>query len=124
MNARFRRSHEPLFWLLFGAGGLLAALVLPALVLFTGVIVPVARGPGGEGLLDYTRVLGLLAWPGARVALAGSIALLAWHAAHRILHLCHDLGVHAGRGLKWSCYGSAALVSLLACGLVILLPSP
>ncbi len=124
MSIRFRRSHEPLFWLLFGAGGLVAALVLPAVVVFTGLIAPLTPHSADAGLLDYARVLTLFASPGARAACAGFIALLAWHAAHRILHLCHDLGAHGGAGLKWSCYGSAAAVSLLAGGLVVLLPSP
>ena len=32
-----RRSNEPVFWALFGAGGVIAALAFPALVLVTGL---------------------------------------------------------------------------------------
>lgn len=35
-----KRSNEPIFWSLFGAGGLLAALIGPALVFITGIAVP------------------------------------------------------------------------------------
>ena len=35
-----RRSNEPLFWSLFSAGGMLAALLAPALIIVTGFLVP------------------------------------------------------------------------------------
>jgi fumarate reductase subunit D len=35
-----KRSNEPIFWALFGAGGMLAALIGPALVFITGIAVP------------------------------------------------------------------------------------
>ena len=35
-----KRSNEPIFWSLFGAGGMLAALIGPALVFITGIAVP------------------------------------------------------------------------------------
>jgi fumarate reductase subunit D len=33
------------------------------------------------------------------------IALFLWHAAHRIFHSLHDIGIHAGTGAKLLCYG-------------------
>lgn len=124
MSRRLRRSHEPPFWLLFGAGGLLAALVLPAVVLFTGLIAPLSGRSGDAGLLEHARMLSLLSTPIARLACAGFIALLAWHACHRIYHLCHDLGLRGGAGLRWACYGTAALVSVIGLVLVMGLPHP
>ena len=35
-----KRSNKPIFWSLFGAGGMLAALVGPMLVLITGLLIP------------------------------------------------------------------------------------
>ena len=35
-----KRSNAPIFWLLFGAGGMLAALLGPVLVAITGIAVP------------------------------------------------------------------------------------
>src|SRR4029079_6144528 len=35
-----RRSNAPVFWLLFGAGGMLCALLGPVLVFITGLAVP------------------------------------------------------------------------------------
>lgn len=39
-----KRTIAPLFWLLFGAGGMLAALFGPALILATGVMIPFGWG--------------------------------------------------------------------------------
>ena len=39
-----RRSNAPVFWLLFGAGGMLCALLGPVLVFITGLAVPLVRG--------------------------------------------------------------------------------
>ena len=35
-----KRSNAPIFWSLFGAGGMLAALIGPALVFITGIAAP------------------------------------------------------------------------------------
>jgi len=37
-----RKSNEPVFWLLFGAGGVVAAFLVPSLVVLTGI-----AGPAG-----------------------------------------------------------------------------
>jgi fumarate reductase subunit D len=42
------------------------------------------------------------------------IALFAWHAAHRIFHSLHDIGVHAGMAAKLTCYGAASVLTVVA----------
>ena len=40
-----RRSDEPIYWGLFGAGGVVTAMLLPIVVLITGILVPVGILP-------------------------------------------------------------------------------
>lgn len=108
-----RRSHAPIFWLLFGAGGMLAALLGPVLVFITGVAVPLGWPLPAE-LLSYPRVLGFAQHAAAKALLLAVAALFAWHAAHRILCTLHDVGIHKGRVAKLACYGAALALSLVA----------
>lgn len=112
-----KRSHEPLVWSLFGAGGMVAAFVLPALILFTGVLVPL--GVIDADGLSYTGVKAFAShWMGG-LLLAGVISLSAWHAMHRIFHSLNDLKVGA-RGLRYVlCYGAAAGISITTLVLVL-----
>lgn len=108
-----KRSNEPIFWALFGAGGMLAALIGPALVFITGIAVPfgVMLVPD---TMSYRSMLALSEhWAGKCFILA-VIALFLWHAAHRIAILLHDLGIHAVAVIKISCYGFALLGSMVA----------
>jgi fumarate reductase subunit D len=109
-----KRSNAPVFWLMFGAGGMLAALLGPVLVLITGLAVPL--GWLAPATLGYARVLALAQhWAGKGLLLV-VIALFAWHASHRILHSLHDVGLHAGAVAKLACYGSAMVLTLLVAG--------
>ena len=116
-----KRSNAPLLWLPFGAGGLLAALLGPMLVFITGIAVPLGWSLRPDGL-SYARVHALAQHGWAKVFLFLLVALLAWHAVHRIFHSLHDLGVHAGAAGKLLCYGAAlaltvaSAASLLAIG--------
>jgi fumarate reductase subunit D len=108
-----KRSNAPIFWLLFGAGGMLSALLGPVLVLITGVLVPLGLLLP-RGWMDYPRSLGFAQhWMGKGLLLA-VIALFAWHAAHRIFHSLHDLGIRGGTLAKLACYGVALAVTLAA----------
>ncbi len=109
-----KRSHEPLAWALFGAGGMLSALAAPALIVITGVLAPLLW----PQLLDRTRLLALLQPAPVRVALGLVIALFLWHGAHRVLHGLHDLGLRTGRWGAAVFYGGAALGALAAAGLL------
>lgn len=115
-----KRSNAPIFWSMFGAGGMLSALLGPALVLITGIAVPLGILP--PGTLSYPRMLAFAQNALGKAFLFVIVALFLWHAAHRIFHTLHDLGVHAGVAAKLACYGSAfvgtciALYCLLAIG--------
>lgn len=108
-----KRSNEPIFWALFGAGGMLAALIGPALVFITGIAVP-------HGLIfapdtmSYANMHAFAQnWVG-KIFLFAVVALFLWHAVHRIAILAHDLGVHAHTATKLACYGAALLGTIAA----------
>lgn len=107
------RSKAPIFWVLFGGGGTLAALFGPALVLITGWLLA-DRGA-------YARALAFAGHPLVRLAFFGLVLLLAWHAAHRLYKSLHDVGIPPGTASKAVCYGSAALITLLAAWRLLLL---
>jgi fumarate reductase subunit D len=108
-----KRSNAPIFWALFGAGGMLAALVGPALVLVTGVLAPLGIG-FPEGYMSYERSLAFAQhWLG-KAFLFAVVMLFAWHAAHRIKVSLHDIGIPAGTGAKLVCYGLAFAVTVVA----------
>jgi fumarate reductase subunit D len=108
-----KRSNAPIFWALFGGGGMLSALFGPMLVFITGIAVPRAWLLPGN-LLDYPRMLAFARHWAGKAFLFAVVALFIWHAAHRILKSLHDVGVHPGLAAKLCCYGSALLVTLLA----------
>lgn len=113
-----KRSNEPVFWSLFGAGGVLSALLGPILIFITGIIAPTGIWMPSE-TMAYPRMLALAqSWWG-KAALLAVIALFLWHAVHRIYHSLHDLGIHAGAGAAAVCYGFA-LVATLATAYLLL----
>lgn len=105
------RSHEPIFWGLFGAGGMLIAFLTPVMILITGICIPL--GMMQEGNFNYQQLHDFATtWYGAGIMLV-IIALPLWHTLHRIYHGLHDLGVKRGR--DWQqviCYGFAFAVSV------------
>ena len=114
-----KRSNAPVFWALFGAGGMLAALIGPALVFITGIAAPAGVLPA---LMSYPNALAFARNGIGKLFLFLVVSLFLWHAAHRIFHSLHDLGVHGGTLTKLLCYGPAlagtvaAAVALLALG--------
>ena len=108
-----KRSNAPVFWVLFGAGGMLAALLGPALVLITGIAAPLGAGLPA-GLLDYAHLLALARNGWGKACLFLVIALFAWHAMHRIFHSLHDLGLRTGVLAKLACYGGALAITVVS----------
>jgi fumarate reductase subunit D len=112
-----KRSHEPVFWALFGAGGMLSALLAPALVFVTGIALPMGWIPASAW--DAAQWQDALRHPAARWALLALIPLFLFHGAHRLRHSLHDLGLPAGRGAAVAFYGTAAAASVLTGALLL-----
>ena len=114
-----RRSDEPIYWGLFGAGGVVTAMLLPVVVLITGILVPLGILPADT--LSYDKIHSLAtSWWGAPILFA-IIALPICHGMHRIYHGLHDLGIHTTKLHHYVFYGFAFLVSAITVGLLMVL---
>jgi fumarate reductase subunit D len=100
------KSNEVLWWSLFSAGGVMAALAMPALILSTGFLL--GTNDTSMAAERYVQLQSVLSWWIVRLALFVVISLSFFHCAHRIRHTLMDLGV---RGvsllLMMICYGGA-----------------
>jgi fumarate reductase subunit D len=103
------QSNKPLLWLPFAGGGLVAALIIPVLILITGVLMPLGLLP-----LPYEKMAAFAHNPLGKLILFGTVALPAWHAAHRLRMTAHDLGFGGGAVVKALCYGSAGVLIVAA----------
>ncbi|GAA3708533.1 hypothetical protein GCM10022224_087580 [Nonomuraea antimicrobica] len=107
-----RRTPEPYLWLLFSGGGVVAALVLPVLVLLFGVLMPL-------GVVDWPtaeHLRGLLSHVLVRLALVVVVVLCLFHAAHRIRFTSEELFGIARFDLPIAllCYGAAVAGGVVA----------
>ena len=107
MHNKPARSDEPIFWLLFGTGGMTVAIVLPAIL-----IVLLAAGLSSpdmtSGLLNFEQVKGMLGNWLVSLIIFGVLATVFFHAFHRIYHTLHDLGIHVTKLHWFTFYGAAA----------------
>jgi fumarate reductase subunit D len=108
-----KRSNQPFFWLLFGAGGMLSALIGAMLVFITGVAAPLRLGLPAS-FMGYPNALAFARGIPGKLFLLAVVSLFLWHAAHRIYHSLHDLGIPAGTLASLACYGVALLGTLAA----------
>lgn len=101
------KSNEPIFWSLFSAGGMIAALVLPILMLITGFVIPHGLAP--LDALSYERVHAAVSGSiVVKLVLFGVIALPFFHWAHRFKFTLVDVGLRKiSLLLSVLCYGSA-----------------
>jgi succinate dehydrogenase subunit D len=106
-----KRSMAPIFWLLFGAGGMLAALFGPALVIMTGIAIPTGVGLSPTGM-DYSHAMAFSRHPAGKLVLLTMIALFAWHGAERIYLTLKDMHLGSKLTLAWFCYSAAGAVTL------------
>lgn len=107
-----KRSNEPFWWALFGAGGVISALTLPALLLLTGLAIPLGWLPATE----YESIYVLFENPLTRLAIMAIVSFSAFHWAHRFRFTLYD-GLHIkhlNAPVALFCYGSAIAFTVFA----------
>jgi fumarate reductase subunit D len=102
----------PLFWVLFSAGGTVAALLFPVHLFLTGLAIPLGwvEGP------DHAALRSLAGHPVAGLYLLTLIGLPLFHWAHRFRYTLYD-GLqlkHLTALIAFLCYGSALAATALA----------
>lgn len=116
---RHRRPMEPFFWALFSSGGMLAALLLPAVALALFFALPLGWAEAG-----HEALLARFGNPLVRLALFGVVTLSMFHWAHRFRFTLYD-GLqlyHLNALIAVVCYGGATLATLVAAWLLAIFP--
>jgi fumarate reductase subunit D len=115
-----KRSNEPFLWMLFSAGGVVSAMLLPVHLLLFGLAFPL-------GWLDppsHQRLLAILTHPVTRVYLWVFCSLPLFHWAHRFRFTLYDgLQIkHLNELINIFCYGGAIVGTVLAAYLLWSVP--
>ena len=107
-----RRSPEPFLWLLFSAGGMVAALMVPVLLFLFGVAFPLdwITPP------DHAHLFAVLRNPITKLILFGLCVLALFHWAHRFRYTLYD-GLQLKRFsvvIILLCYGGAVAGAVIS----------
>ena len=107
-----KRSNEPFFWLLFSAGGMVSAVLMPIHLLLFGLAFPL----GWLSPPSHAALLALARHPITRLYLFLFCSLSLFHWAHRFRFTLYDgLQIkHLNELINIFCYGGAALGTALA----------
>jgi fumarate reductase subunit D len=107
-----KRHPEPMLWMLFSAGGVVSAMLMPILALLFGLAIPL----GWIEPPSHDRLLQVLSNPLTRLVLLALIVLSLFHWAHRFRHTLYDgLQIkHLNEIIAVATYGVAVIVSAVA----------
>jgi len=107
-----KQSNEPILWVLFSAGGVAAAFVIPVYLLLFGLAFPLGWVPAPR----YEYLVALLRLPLVRLALFVVCFLSLFHWAHRFRYTLYDgLQIkHLNELIFFCCYGGAVFGTAVA----------
>ena len=101
------KSNEPIWWSLFSAGGMVAAMIFPILIIITGILIPF--GLVGDDPLNFERIHTAVAQNNyVKLIIFIVITLPLFHWAHRFRFTLVDVGLKSMSSLiSILCYGGA-----------------
>ena len=100
------KSNEPIWWSLFSAGGMVAALFFPILIVITGILIPF--GLAGDDPLNFEKISTGISNQLIKLILFTIITLPLFHWAHRFRFTLVDIGLKSLDTLiAVVCYGGA-----------------
>ena len=107
-----KRAIEPFLWLLFSAGGVVAAMLIPIQLFLFGLALPL----GWLNAPSYQTLLELLRHPFTRLYLFVLSTLSLFHWAHRFRYTLYDgLQIkHLNELVFVCCYGTALAGTIVA----------
>jgi fumarate reductase subunit D len=104
------KSHKPVVWFPFAAGGTVIAFCIPVIVVLT-FLAALGHVPAG---LSYERMHAFAGSGLGKLILFGVIALSLWSSAHRLRCTFYDFGVRADTLVATVLYIAAIAGSLLS----------
>jgi len=108
------KSNEPIWWSLFSAGGMVAAMILPVLIIITGILVPF--GLVDDDPLNFERIYTALSQSYLiKLIFFIVITLPLFHWAHRFRFTLVDVGLKSVSTLiSILCYGGAIAGTIIS----------
>lgn len=104
------KSHKPVVWFPFAAGGTVIAFFIPVIVLLT-FLAALGHVPDGLG---YERMQAFAASFPGKLLILGVVALSLWSSAHRLRCTCFDFGLRADKAVATVLYLAAVAGSIAA----------
>lgn len=111
------RTNEPLHWAMFGAGGMVAVITMPVLIVVFGLLVPYGVLDGTDDA--YGRVIAVVGNPIGLVLVVAAMGLVLWHCCHRVYHGLHDLRLQPPEIIRAGIYGVALLAPVITLSLAL-----
>jgi fumarate reductase subunit D len=104
------KSHKPVVWFPFAAGGTVIAFFIPVIVVLT-FMAALGHVPAG---LSYERMHAFAGSGLGKLVIFGVVALSLWSSAHRLRCTCYDFGLRADTLAATVLYIGAIAGSLLS----------
>ena len=106
-SVKMAKSNEPIWWSLFSAGGMVAAMIFPILIIITGILVPF--GLASDDPLNFERIHTVVTQNNyVKLIFFIVITLPLFHWAHRFRFTLVDVGLKSMSTLiSILCYGGA-----------------
>jgi fumarate reductase subunit D len=102
------KSHKPVVWFPFAAGGTVIAFCIPVIVILT-FMAALGHVPAG---LSYEKLHAFAGNGFGKLILFGVVALSLWSSAHRLRCTCFDFGLRADTFVATLLYAAAIAGSI------------